>query len=777
VGERYYFLKSPTCDLSCFIKRINSTSCNDAHFCNRDILLRVWRKAHEGRLSVMNCCSKSTAFQEEEVSDDESDEETVITLRSFKDRFSQATNIYNRFHDNIELLAGKAQVPLKFPGRENILFSAETQVVSANGKTTPKIWYMCITTEYVYILRKIIRLKKMKRYVNKQRPRPIGHAIKVSSARVSSELIIHFPKKKGGDVYLNCQLKEELITAVKCVYRNLTNESIDINVFSKRDLTSEYNTARKLSDNSAYRRSAILKKRKVLTVNSWAEELTISSFTPHYIVNQHVYGKTTIVTKTRGKVLHDSSPLYILKEHNVYPGSTNGLTEIDGSFRIANEQIVDEVKCLRQLSHPFLMTFHGDFLLNDMSRHYLVFDFESGGTLKRYITENEVTSTVGKFLLAQLLVAISYLHSERVVVKSFNPEFIYLNAKGHIKLGCFGYQFDISLKSGKRSDIRYLAPEFLIHRSWNTSTKIGRYRDGFVPKECDFWSLGVLVYEMYSGTYPFYAKEIDLSNEQCLNTIRENILSVQYPPVPGKIDGFVQVLIENLLDLVPERRGALFESQANPLESISKHHYWKSGFSSLQPIFNISRENCHEVFSAFVLPVRSDITEYYPDAKTYDGYMSSKAESEIYETANRSIDASDGHNVDLSAFFGETVENKVQRTNSMEEGPLSSSDGEQQDDTSARQVNLNFSGMNTFRNPIGHGSGKRNDQTPSIKSSQTYTDGESMSESDYSSDESYSDEVALKLQNAAGASPLTRFTTSMAVTRSVNRALVRNKKN
>ena len=85
--------------------------------------------------------------------------------------------------------------------------------------------------------------------------------------------------------------------------------------------------------------------------------------------------------------------------------------------------------------------------------------------------------------------------------------------------------------------------------------------------------------------------------------------------------------------------------------------------------------------------------------------------------------------------------------------------------------------MNTFRNPIGHGSGKRNDQTPSIKSSQTYTDGESMSESDYSSDESYSDEVALKLQNAAGASPLTRFTTSMAVTRSVNRALVRNKKN
>ena len=108
----------------------------------------------------MRCCVK--AALEEEVSDD-SDDETVMTFKTFKERFSHKANLYNRFHDNLDLLAGKSKIPLKNPEREKILFSTTAELISVkNGKTQKKKnkYFICVTTESLYVLRKIIRLKK-----------------------------------------------------------------------------------------------------------------------------------------------------------------------------------------------------------------------------------------------------------------------------------------------------------------------------------------------------------------------------------------------------------------------------------------------------------------------------------------------------------------------------------------------------------------------------------------------------------------------------------------
>jgi len=130
---------------------------------------------------------------------------------------------------------------------------------------------------------------------------------------------------------------------------------------------------------------------------------------------------------------------------------------------------------------------------------YLVTDYMSGGELFWHLQrEGRFMEDRAKFYIAELILALRHLHQHDIVYRDLKPENILLDANGHIALCDFGLS-KANLSKGDTTNTfcgttEYLAPEVLLDEQGYT-------------KMVDFWSLGVLVFEMCCGWSPFYAED------------------------------------------------------------------------------------------------------------------------------------------------------------------------------------------------------------------------------------------------------------------------------
>ncbi|CAK7566197.1 MAG: Serine/threonine-protein kinase [Sporothrix epigloea] len=130
---------------------------------------------------------------------------------------------------------------------------------------------------------------------------------------------------------------------------------------------------------------------------------------------------------------------------------------------------------------------------------YLVTDYMSGGELFWHLQkEGRFEEGRAKFYIAELILAIEHLHDNNIVYRDLKPENILLDANGHIALCDFGLSKANLTKNDTTNTFcgttEYLAPEVLLDEAGYT-------------KMVDFWSLGVLVFEMCCGWSPFYAED------------------------------------------------------------------------------------------------------------------------------------------------------------------------------------------------------------------------------------------------------------------------------
>lgn len=128
---------------------------------------------------------------------------------------------------------------------------------------------------------------------------------------------------------------------------------------------------------------------------------------------------------------------------------------------------------------------------------YLVTDYMSGGELFWHLQkEGRFSEDRAKFYIAELVLALEHLHDSDIVYRDLKPENILLDANGHISLCDFGLSKANLNNDGTTNTFcgttEYLAPEVLLDESGYT-------------KMVDFWSLGVLIFEMCCGWSPFYA--------------------------------------------------------------------------------------------------------------------------------------------------------------------------------------------------------------------------------------------------------------------------------
>lgn len=208
----------------------------------------------------------------------------------------------------------------------------------------------------------------------------------------------------------------------------------------------------------------------------------------------------------------------------------------------------------RSLESPFLVGLKFSFQTD--TELYLVTDFKSGGELFWHLQrETRFSEERARFYIAELVLALEHLHKYDIVYRDLKPENILLDATGHVALCDFGLSKP-DLPSGQLTNTfcgttEYLAPEVLLD-------------DHGYSKLVDFWSLGVLLFEMCCGWSPFYAEDTQqMYKNICFGKIR-------FPR--GVIGEDGKQFVKGLLNRNPKHRlGAHRDA-----EELKEHPFFKS---------------------------------------------------------------------------------------------------------------------------------------------------------------------------------------------------------
>ncbi len=153
---------------------------------------------------------------------------------------------------------------------------------------------------------------------------------------------------------------------------------------------------------------------------------------------------------------------------------------------------------LAQVNNPFIVPLKFSFQSPD--KLYLVLAFINGGELFHHLQrEGRFNEERSRFYAAELLCALEHLHGFNVVYRDLKPENILLDYTGHIALCDFGL---CKLNMGDQQTTNtfcgtpeYLSPELLLGQGYT--------------KAVDWWTLGVLLYEMLTGLPPFYSEDVN----------------------------------------------------------------------------------------------------------------------------------------------------------------------------------------------------------------------------------------------------------------------------
>lgn len=151
-----------------------------------------------------------------------------------------------------------------------------------------------------------------------------------------------------------------------------------------------------------------------------------------------------------------------------------------------------ERQVLMSLNHPFILNLHYSF---QTTKHlYLIVEHINGGDLFYHLKKKgNFQEKEARFYGAQIILALKYIHSKKIIYRDLKPENILIDKDGYIKLADFGISKlnqEENLTYSILGTAEYIAPEI-----FNESK-------GY-SQEVDVWSLGCLLYELVVGTPPF----------------------------------------------------------------------------------------------------------------------------------------------------------------------------------------------------------------------------------------------------------------------------------
>lgn len=263
------------------------------------------------------------------------------------------------------------------------------------------------------------------------------------------------------------------------------------------------------------------------------KKLSIDDFELLKVIGKGSFGKVMQVKKK------DTQKIYALKA-------------LRKAYIVNNSEIVHtlaERTVLARIDCPFIVPLK--FSFQSKEKLYLVLALINGGELFYHLQrEGRFSLSRSRFYTAELLIALESLHAMNIVYRDLKPENILLDYQGHIALCDFGLcKLDMK-KDDKTATFcgtpEYLAPELLIGHGYT--------------RVVDWWTLGVLLYEMLTGLPPYYDNDVPKMYKKILQD------PLRFP------DGFdedAKDLLIKLLNRDPAKRLG-----ANGSSEIKKHPFF-----------------------------------------------------------------------------------------------------------------------------------------------------------------------------------------------------------
>ena len=215
------------------------------------------------------------------------------------------------------------------------------------------------------------------------------------------------------------------------------------------------------------------------------------------------------------------------------------------------EHVMNEKRILQMCYHPFIMRLIGAF--QDDRELYMLLELSLGGELFSLLRKvGSLHETSARFYAACVCSAFVYLHDKKIVYRDLKPENLIFNAQGYIVVVDFGFAKHVPTRTWTLCGTpEYLPPEMLLQKGSTLSA--------------DWWSFGVLIYEMTFGQPPFYSPEGD--QMEIYQQILEN--SPKYPR--SRFSPAAKELISKLLVSEPAKR---LGSAKLGTRAISTHEYF-----------------------------------------------------------------------------------------------------------------------------------------------------------------------------------------------------------